>query len=349
MKASLTSPAKIELDWSLGPGVPDLLSIIVTAYNQDWVLEETLLSVAAQTYRPLECVIVNDGSRDGSAGIISRFADRYRDDLRVVRIDQENQGAQRARNNGVRASRGEFIAFLDGDDVLAPDKSQNQVQFLNSEQGTDYAAVYGDAKWLVQNGATFEPGSNVGLGSCSVFLTSLLRMDRWNPPFVYLSRRAAVEATGAWDPQVRINQDFEYFLRMASKGHRFAYLPGVAGYYRKHVRSRISQAGILLRAQDTLRILQRAEESMERHHLLTAEGREALSYAYRSVSCWAFRHDRRLWKESLGHAVRVYPKIGPRNRIGRALQRSLGIWRSEWVLGTLRPAKQQLRPAEHGA
>jgi len=337
------------IEWSLSEGLRRLVSIVVTAYNQDWVLEQTLESVSAQTYRPLECVIVNDGSTDETAEVISRFVRRRDDNLRIIVIEQENQGAQSARNRGVHATNGEFITFLDGDDLLAPDKSQRQMQFFESAAGASYDVVYGDAKWLVQKGNDFKTGDPVGLGAGDDALISFLEMNRWNPPFVYLSRRKAVEATGPWDTQVRINQDFEYFLRMASKGHHFAYVPGNDGYYRKHVRPRISQAGIQLRARDTLSILTNAERCMQQHRLLTAERQKALSWAYRSVSCWAFQHDRALWKESLAHALRVYPDIEPRNILGRALQSSLGPWRSEWVLGMLRPAKQQLRAAEDRA
>ena len=351
MKSSFASRPDIpyELPWCLGPGLSGLLSIVVTAYNQDWVLDETLRSIAAQTYRPLECVIVNDGSSDETPRIISRFVDRYGDDLRVVAIEQENAGAQRARNRGVCASHGEFITFLDGDDVLAPHKSEVQLLFLRSREGAQSDVAYSDAKWLVQRGDEFEAGDYVGLGFCQDVLTSLLRMDRWNPPFVYVCRRRAIQATGAWDPQIRINQDFEYFLRMASKAQRFAYVPGMAGYYRKHFRARISQAGILLRAQDTLSILKKAEQLMQQHHLLDGGRREVLSYAYRSVSCWAFQYDRALWKESLTHALRLCPSIRPRNSVGRSLQALLGIWRSEWLFGLLRPAKQQFRATEHSA
>src|SRR5438067_8688174 len=113
-------------------GRPGLATVILTAFNQDWVLGQTLASVAAQTYRPLECVIVDDGSTDNTAAVVNEFVQRHSRDLTVKYIYQLNRGAQTARNVGIQASTGEFIQFLDGDDVLEPSKIESQITFLSS-------------------------------------------------------------------------------------------------------------------------------------------------------------------------------------------------------------------------
>lgn len=331
--------------WSLGPGKPGLATIVVTAFNQDWVLAHTLESVQAQTYRPLECVIVNDGSTDDTAAVIETFVRQHGQDITVKSIKQRNQGAQTARNTGVRLSCGDFIQFLDGDDILDPDKLEAQIRFFSSEGGQVHDVVYGDARWLHQNGESVLVGENLGLGPVSDILVGLLRLEKFNPLFSYLCRRMAVAQCGGWDPRFKINDDVDYFLRMACSslgaGFGFAYVPGMTGLYRKHDRVRISDGGTLLRTQDTLAILRSIEAQMEAAHLLTFERRGALAHAYRRVSYWASTCDDAAWKESLAHALRLDPELMPERFMSRCLQRTLGPWRSESILRQLRKLKHR--------
>src|SRR4051812_42386312 len=128
----------LQPDWISPEGTPGMVSVIVTAYNQKDYLREALASVFAQSYRPLECVVVNDGSTDGTEGVIEQFAIQApKSEVHFVPISQKNSGAQRARNAGVTASQGEFIQYLDGDDILAPEKIEEQVKHIASHPGCD--------------------------------------------------------------------------------------------------------------------------------------------------------------------------------------------------------------------
>jgi len=102
-----------------------LVSIIVTCYNQAHCITNTLESVLAQTYINLECIIVDDGSKDTSAALIKEF---IKDDARFTYLFQNNQGVSKARNKGFTIAKGDFINFLDGDDTFLPNKLQEQVQ-----------------------------------------------------------------------------------------------------------------------------------------------------------------------------------------------------------------------------
>ena len=102
-----------------------LVSIIVTCYNQAHCIINTLESVLAQTYINLECIIVDDGSKDTSAALIKEF---IKDDARFTYLFQNNQGVSKARNKGFTIAKGDFINFLDGDDTFLPNKLQEQVQ-----------------------------------------------------------------------------------------------------------------------------------------------------------------------------------------------------------------------------
>ncbi len=111
-----------------------LISIIVTCFNQEHTIEATVESVLAQTHRDLECLVIDDGSTDGSREVIERLA---RKDCRVQYRSQANQGVSVARNHGFSSSSGEFIQFLDGDDRLAPEKLERQLVHFSDHPTTD--------------------------------------------------------------------------------------------------------------------------------------------------------------------------------------------------------------------
>ena len=94
------------------------ISVIIPVYNVEAYLEECLQSVAAQTFAPLEVILVNDGSSDASGDICKSFLERYPNWLYV---EQSNQGVAAARQNGLKRAQGEYLAFVDSDDVLSPD------------------------------------------------------------------------------------------------------------------------------------------------------------------------------------------------------------------------------------
>lgn len=124
------------------------ISIIVPVYNQALYLGSALDCLKAQTYQNWECLIINDGSTDNSAAIARQFAD---EDKRFTLISQENAGLSAARNTGLNNISGDFVQFLDSDDLLEPAKFETQVSVL-SESGkpavsfTDYCTLHEPAQ-----------------------------------------------------------------------------------------------------------------------------------------------------------------------------------------------------------
>ena len=121
------------------PSVPTLVSCIVPAYNAERWLGDALESVFAQTHAPIETIVVDDGSTDGTAGVLERYGER------IVGLRQPNAGPAAALNRGILASRGEYIAFLDADDLWPPRKLE--LQMARFRAVPELAACYG----LVQN------------------------------------------------------------------------------------------------------------------------------------------------------------------------------------------------------
>ena len=113
------------------------VSVIIPAYNSSGFIEDALESVFKQTYRNYEVIVVDDGSTDKSAEIIGSFSDK-----RIIYIYQENHGVSVARNKGILESKGEYIAFLDSDDLWLPEKLEKQVAILNNNKNT--GLVYTD-------------------------------------------------------------------------------------------------------------------------------------------------------------------------------------------------------------
>lgn len=119
-------------------GEQALVSVIITCYNQEQFIGEAIGSIIKQTYPHWECLVIDDGSTDGTAAVCKELS---KVDQRVQYIHQENNGVSAARNKGFSLSTGTFIQFLDGDDFLMPDKLQLQVEFmlLNPQYGVTYS------------------------------------------------------------------------------------------------------------------------------------------------------------------------------------------------------------------
>lgn len=111
------------------------VTIVIPVYNVEAYIYQAIESVLAQTYPYFEVILVNDGSKDHSVEVCQKF-----DDPRIKILHQENQGPAAARNHGIRHAKGEYVAFLDGDDLWTPDKLVKHVEHLdrNPEVGVSF-------------------------------------------------------------------------------------------------------------------------------------------------------------------------------------------------------------------
>ncbi len=117
------------------PVTPGLVSVLIPAYNRASYIANTLDSVCRQSFRPIEVVVVDDGSTDQTVAEIQSWAEQLDDEqFSVVVVQQENQGADAARNAAMHASTGEFIQFLDSDDLLHPDKLSECLKEFDSAE-----------------------------------------------------------------------------------------------------------------------------------------------------------------------------------------------------------------------
>jgi len=189
------------------------------------LIAETLKSVFAQTFTDFEVIVVDDGSDD--AAELERALEPYRERVHYVR--QENLGAGAARNRGVQEARGEFIAFLDSDDLWMPEYLEEQVRFLRAD---GYDLAYADALLFGDSpiaGKTYmETAPSVG----PVTFLSLVRNECNIITSGVVARRCVLVKVGLFNESLRNGQDFELWARLARNGARLAYQRKVLLRYR---------------------------------------------------------------------------------------------------------------------
>jgi len=196
-----------------------LVSAVIPAYNTERYLRRAIESVLAQRYRPIECIVVDDGSTDGTGDIARSFGDR----VRVIR--QPNAGASAARNAGIEAARGAYIAFLDSDDYWLDTKLESQMRVLTAHPGLRLVSTHW--AWLP---STTDPQSTSFSGpefdEAALDILpgweTLLRDPYLGTPTVVVDACAA-KSVGGFDVKLRSAEDIDFFLRLC-EGHRYAVL-----------------------------------------------------------------------------------------------------------------------------
>jgi glycosyltransferase involved in cell wall biosynthesis len=202
-----------------------LVSCILPVFNCERYLAEALDSVFAQDYRPLEIVVVDDGSTDGTPAVIAAYSDR----LRAIR--QDNAGPSAARNQGIRIARGEFIAFIDADDRWHPQKLARQMARFAARPELDLCCTWARNFWipeLREEEAQFREHRIAG--PLPGYLAATL-----------VARRRVFDAIGDFDAARLFSHSTEWFLRAAEHGCVTELLPDVLYARRIHFANRSRQ------------------------------------------------------------------------------------------------------------
>lgn len=302
------------------------VSILIPCYNAKRWLAATLESALAQTWPATEIIVINDGSTDDSLAVARKFAPRG---VRIV--DQPNSGASAARNHGLRLAAGDFIQFLDADDLLSPGKIAAQMTLLATRPpGTLATCAWGrfrddPAAARFVDDAVFRDFTAVDFLVLAGDTGAMLHPSCWLVP------RAVVERAGPWDETLSLNDDGEYFARimLASAGIAFCADPAARSYYRSGLGGSLSQQ----RGEKARRSQFRSIELIAAH-LQAAEAsprtrRAAANYYRRFVhDFFPFPADLMRAAETriaaLGGSTLPAPPMGPRSA---ALARLVG-WRN---------------------
>jgi glycosyltransferase involved in cell wall biosynthesis len=214
-----------------------LVSIIIPLYNAENYIEQTITSALKQTYEHLEIIIIDDGSTDNSLAIAKRFQNNK---LKV--FGQKNKGASAARNFGLENASGKYIQFLDADDLLSGNKIELQVKILENneencisycstihfDEGTDHLTNKPNPYEEAFVNYSDQPidfminlwGGNTGKGS-------FISVHAWLTP------KSIINKIGPWDENLNLDDDGEFFGRIALNANKLLYVPNTYSYYRK--------------------------------------------------------------------------------------------------------------------
>jgi glycosyltransferase involved in cell wall biosynthesis len=214
---------------------PPLVSILIPAFNSQQWIAETIRSALAQTWPRKEIVVVDDGSSDGTLQIARRFASPT---LQVV--TQPNQGAAAARNMAFAQCQGDYIQWLDADDLLAPDKIERQLAARKPSQL--YSCAWG--RFLKHPGKTrFTPTPLWYDLSPVDWMLKKMEHGVYMQTTAWLVGRELTQAAGPWDTRLCVDDDGEYFTRIILASHGVHFVPEARSYYRATGSGSLSQIG----------------------------------------------------------------------------------------------------------
>jgi glycosyltransferase involved in cell wall biosynthesis len=198
------------------PETAPTVSVIVPAYNSAKYIGEALESVFAQTFTSFEVIVINDGSLDTDE--LERELKRYPSNLRYIK--QDNRGAAAARNTGLRAATGEFVAFLDADDTWSPTFLEKQIALI---KGVNADLVYADALLFGESPLAGKTFMEMHPSRGEVTPENLLAVKVTVLTSTVLARKEPILKAGLFDEALRRGQDFDLWLRLAKRGARIAY------------------------------------------------------------------------------------------------------------------------------
>lgn len=193
------------------------VSVILPVYNAGTYLKESLESVFTQTLQPVEIIAINDGSTDNSLEILNEFPTK----LRI--ISRENRGVSPTLNEAIALATGNFVTFLDADDIWVANKLERQLDFLNSHP--EKSACFGMVKQFISPELSDEVKSTI---SCPE------EIQRGILKITLMIRREALDKVGLFDEQMHRGDFIDWFARAEELGITYEVLPELLAYRRLH-------------------------------------------------------------------------------------------------------------------
>lgn len=243
-----------------GPGRNDapLVSVVIATYNRAQYVAETIESVLSQSYPKIEAIVIDDGSTDDTAAVVEPFVPKVR------YVWQENAERGAARNHGLRLAQGEYIAFLDSDDLWLPMKIEEDIAFLEANPGV--GLVYTDSVQIDVDGRELRV---VRVAGPSGRVTETLLRKTFVSIGTHLARTALVREIGGFREERRLSgaEDWEMWVRLSLETD-FAYDPRVTTKIRTHPQNTMTDAAAMCRS-----ITRAGELLREYEQLATAYGK----------------------------------------------------------------------------
>jgi glycosyltransferase involved in cell wall biosynthesis len=212
-----------------------LVSILVPAHNAERWLAQTLASAVAQTWAPVEVIVVDDGSRDQTLALAKQWAARHtRAATKMLVVHQDNAGASAARNHALSLAQGDFIQWLDADDVLHPDKLKHQMTAVFAQTTGHRHLASGPWGRFYQHPerAVFKPDALWQSLTPLGWLHTKCRHNTFMANACWLIPRTLSQHVGGWDERLSYDDDGEYACRLVAASDGVTFVPGAYVYYR---------------------------------------------------------------------------------------------------------------------
>jgi glycosyltransferase involved in cell wall biosynthesis len=285
----------------------------------------------------VEVIVVDDGSSDGSG---DQAKQKYPE---IKLIKQRNQGACVARNRGLDEASGDFIKFIDSDDVLSEGVLDAQLKHL---QKTGADVVYGDFEMFANLEDPRVGGKPVRITGAVEDPVRALLGDWWCASFCYLYRRDVLDGI-PWSEDLKCLQDFDFILQVALSGAKFSYQPGVNGFYRMHG-GQITNFDARKYAVNRCKVMDRAVRVLIQKGVFSEERKNLIAHGYWSAARAFYQFDKNAFKETVQKVYELSPTFSPEfwgPRSVRLATRYLGIKRAEKLFGLRRSLLKYLKPA----
>ena len=238
-----------------------LVSTIIPVFNRPQLLREAVASVLAQTYRPIEIILVDDGSTDDTPEVVKALHENHPEYIRALRTD--NTGPGLAREAGRSIAQGEYIQYLDSDDLLLEKKLELQVEGLLTH--SDCKVAYGMTRYRYATGAEEPtPWKRTGERITEMFPSFL--KSRWWSTSNPLYRASICDKAGSW-LALRTEEDWEYDCRIAAIGARLYYVAEYVCEVRDHYEHRLSR--------DRSRVPEQLRHRLEAHKRIYRHAKDA--------------------------------------------------------------------------
>lgn len=214
-----------------------LVSVLIPAFNAERWIAETIQSVLAQDWPRIEIIVVNDGSRDRTLDAARRFESR-----KVKVLTQTNRGAAAARNRALSRAQGDYIQWLDADDLLAPDKISRQ---LGDRGPHDPTVLLSSSFGLFHTRLETAVFSSTSLWQDLTpvdWITTKFANNLWIANSAWLVSRELTDLVGPWNESLSLDDDGEYFCRVVATSQRVVFVPEATSYYRQWNIASVSRA-----------------------------------------------------------------------------------------------------------
>jgi glycosyltransferase involved in cell wall biosynthesis len=284
-----------------------IVSIIIPTYNYGHLIAQTLNCLIAQSYKNWEAIIVDDGSSDNTEEIVNSFLAA---DDRFIFIKQNNKGVSSARNAGIKKSKGDYIQFLDADDLISTNKIENQLNFLELNEHIDICLV--DTKYFesdndktlfsdlnLKNDASTPKLNGKGFDVLSAFVQNNQSVIQ-SPLF----RREIITEIGLFNEEMAYLEDWDFWFRCAAKNYQFYFLDerDSLAFVRMHQKSASKKSKLIYEAEAVLRrkIIGHIEYidfiSPDEKTVLLKQNRNSLRKTFRDLMADTSLYNFKKWK-----------------------------------------------------